>query len=125
LGDIRLKAAFEVLGADNGVGFGTPLANGHRHQGWADKFLATPADGLRDAWISLDGKLGPLALTARYHDFSAESSSVRFGREVDLQAQWVINKWLTATAKAAVFETSTPGRYSDTTKAWLTLQFRL
>ncbi|MDP5070469.1 MAG: alginate export family protein [Congregibacter sp.] len=125
LGDIRLGAAYEVLGAGNGVGFGTPLANGNRYQGWADKFLATPEDGLRDAWISLDGKLGPLALTARYHDFSAESSSVRFGTEVDLQAGWVINGWLTATAKVAVFESDAPGLYTDTTKAWLMLQLRL
>lgn len=125
LGQFRLKAAYEVLGADNGVGFGTPLANGHGHQGWADKFLATPGDGIKDAWVSLSGKLGPLALTARYHDFSAESSSVNFGSEVDLQAQWVINEWLTATLKAAVFETDSPERYPDTTKIWLMLRIRL
>ncbi|MFT4873210.1 alginate export family protein [Congregibacter sp.] len=125
LGDMRLKAAYEVLGADNGVGFGTPLANGHGHQGWADKFLATPGDGVKDAWVSLEGKLGPLALTARYHDFSAESSSVSFGTEIDLQAQWVINDWLTATAKAAVFEADAPGRYPDTAKVWLMLRIRL
>ena len=125
LGDMTLRAAYEVLGADNGVGFGTPLANGHGHQGWADKFLATPGDGLKDAWVSLEGKLGPLALTARYHDFRAESSSVSFGSEIDLQAQWVANDWLTVTAKAAAFNTDTPGRYPDTTKAWLILQVRL
>lgn len=124
-GGMRLKAAHEVLGADNGVGFGTPLANGHRYQGWADKFLATPGDGLSDTWVSLDGNVGPLALTARYHDFNAEASSGSFGTEIDLQARWVINKWLTATAKAAVFETDNPGRYPDTTKAWLMFQIRL
>ncbi|WOJ94428.1 alginate export family protein [Congregibacter variabilis] len=125
LGDMALKAAYEVLGADNGVGFGTRLANGHGHQGWADKFLATPGDGIKDAWVSLAGNLGPLALTARYHDFRAESSSVNFGSEIDLQAQWQINAWLTATAKAAVFETEAPDRYPDTKKAWLALQIRL
>ncbi|MDA8962297.1 alginate export family protein [Congregibacter sp.] len=125
LAGMRLKAAYEVLAADNGVGFATPLANGHKHQGWADKFLSTPGDGVKDAWVSLEGNLGPLALTARYHDFSAESSSVSFGTEIDLQAQWVINDWLIATAKAAVFETDAPGRYPDTTKAWLILRIRL
>ncbi|WP_439106098.1 alginate export family protein [Congregibacter sp.] len=125
VGAVNLKAAYEVLGADNGVGFGTPLANGHGVQGWADKFLATPEDGIQDAWISVSGDMGPVALTARYHDFSAESSSVSFGTEIDLQAQWVINEWLTVTAKAAVFETDEPTRYPDTTKAWLMLQLRL
>lgn len=125
LGGMRLKAAHEVLGADNGVGFGTPLANGHRYQGWADKFLATPGDGLTDTWVSLDGNVGPVALTARYHDFNADASSASFGTEIDLQARWVINKWLSATAKAALFETDNPARYPDTTKAWLMLQVRL
>ena len=125
VGAMTLRAAYEGLGADNGVGFATPLANGHRYQGWADKFLATPGDGIEDAWVSLEGKLGPLGLTARYHDFRAESSSVRFGNEVDLQAQWVINSRFTATAKAAFFSTDAPDRYPDTTKAWLMLQFRI
>ncbi|EAQ98077.2 hypothetical protein KT71_02482 [Congregibacter litoralis KT71] len=125
LGKMRLRAAYEVLGADDGVGFGTPLANGHGHQGWADKFLSTPGDGIKDAWVSVNGKVGSVALTARYHDFSAESSSVNFGRELDLQLQWEINAWLTATAKAAVFDTEAPDRYPDTRKAWLMLQLRL
>ncbi|EED33258.1 hypothetical protein NOR53_1301 [gamma proteobacterium NOR5-3] len=125
LGSLRLNVAYEVLAADNGVGFATPLANGHKHQGWADKFLSTPGDGIKDAWVSLDGKLGPLALTARYHDFSAESSRGSLGTEIDLQAQWVINEWFTATAKAAVFDTDAPDRYPDTTKAWLVLQLHL
>lgn len=125
LGQIRLRVVYEVLGADNGVGFGTPLANGQAYQGWADMFLATPGDGIKDAWVSLDSTLGPLALTARYHDFSAESSGVRFGREIDLQARWVINDWFTATAKAAVFNSDSPARFADTIKAWLTLQLRL
>lgn len=59
---VTFKAAYEVLGADNGVGLSTPLTNGHRHQGWADKFLATPFDGIEDAWLSVDGSLGALAL---------------------------------------------------------------
>jgi hypothetical protein len=125
LGGVTLKAAWEVLGADNGVGFATPLANGHGYQGWADKFLSTPGDGVRDAWVSVDGKLGALALTARYHDFRAESSGPSFGSEVDLQAQWAISRRLTATAKAAFFDTDSPDRYPDTTKAWLVLQLKL
>ena len=48
---MRLNAGYEVLGADNGVGFATPLATGHKFQGWADKFLTTPGDGIEDVYI--------------------------------------------------------------------------
>ena len=122
---LDIKTAYEVLAANNGVGFATPLANGHRYQGWADKFLATPQDGIKDAWISASGKLGPVALTGRYHDFRAESSGVHFGTEIDLQAGWAVTKNLTATFKAALFDSRTPTRYPDTNKFWLMLQFKL
>lgn len=122
---LSINAAYEVLAADNGVGFATPLANGHGYQGWADKFLSTPPDGLEDAWISLGGKIGPVELTARYHDFRAEASSVRFGTEIDLQAQWTLAPKLTATVKAALFDARTPQRYADTEKFWLMLQYNI
>lgn len=122
---LEFKGAHEVLGADNGVGFATPLANGHRYQGWADKFLNTPGDGLEDTWLSVDGKISNVALTASYHDFRAESSSLTFGRELDFQAQWTVSKRLTATLKAAFFDSKAADRYPDTTKAWLMLQYRL
>ncbi|MEM1434422.1 MAG: alginate export family protein [Pseudomonadota bacterium] len=119
------RAAYEVLGTDNGVGLATPLANGHRYQGWADQFLATPQDGLEDAWISVDRTLGPVAITARYHSFRAESSSTVFGSEVDLQALWTVNERLTATLKAGLFNAEAADRFTDTTKAWLVLQYRI
>ena len=64
LGDLGLEiralrigaGGYEVLGADNGVAltsFQTPLATLHKFQGWADKFLVTPPNGLRDAYGSI------------------------------------------------------------------------
>jgi hypothetical protein len=125
LGALNIRTAYEVLAADNGVGFSTPLANGHAYQGWADKFLATPGDGLQDVWLSLEGNVGPVALMARYHDFRAESSGTGFGSELDLQARWVVNEWLTATAKAAVFDSASSERYPDTHKVWLMFEIWL
>jgi hypothetical protein len=122
---MRLRAAHEVLGSDNGVGVSTPLANGHRYQGWADQFLATPGEGLRDSWLSVAGDIGPVALTARYHDFRAEASSLVFAEEIDLQVRWTISPRLTATLKAALFDGKIPDRYPDTDKAWLMLEFSL
>jgi len=46
---LTTTVGFEVLGSDDGVkGFATPLATLHKWNGWADKFLATPATGLQD-----------------------------------------------------------------------------
>ena len=118
------KLGYEVLGADNGIGFKTPLATAHKFQGWADKFLTTPGDGIEDLYLGATGKLGPVKLGAFYHDFSAEDSSENFGTEWDLIGTWPINKQFTTQLKYANFS-SDSDRYSDTQKLWVTLQLKL
>lgn len=122
---VTLKAGYEVLASDNGVGFKTPLATLHKFQGWADKFLATPADGIEDAYFSVSGKAGPVKLAAVYHDFQAESSSTDFGTEVNLVATWPATSYLTLQGKYANFETDDEARYTDTEKFWITAQIKL
>ncbi len=77
---LRLAGGYEVLGADDGrtlTSFQTPLALIHLFQGWADKFITTPPNGIKDAYGRVGyavGDAGPLAnimLTAVYHDFTA------------------------------------------------------
>lgn len=116
---------YEVLAAGDGVGFKTPYATLHKFQGWADKFLGTPDDGIEDAWVGLTGKLGPVKLGAYYHDFQAEDSNADFGTEIDLVATWPINEHLSLQAKFADFDSDDDTRYQDTTKGWLTVQFKL
>jgi len=122
---VTVKVGYEVLASDNGVGFATPLATLHKFQGWADMFLATPADGIEDAYVSVGGALGPVKLMAVYHDFQAESSSDDFGTELDLVATWPVNKQFSVQAKYATFDTDNSARYADTDKMWLTLQLKL
>ena len=81
-----LKGGYEVLAAGDGVGFATPLATLHKFQGWADKFLGTPGDGVEDMYFGVDTTIGPVKLAAVYHDFQAEDSSEDFGDEIDLAA---------------------------------------
>lgn len=123
-GGVGFKGGYEVLGAGDGVGFKTPLATLHKFQGWADKFLGTPGDGIEDIYVGVNGKLGPVKLAAIYHDFSAEDSSEDFGSEIDLVATWPINKQFSVQAKYAAFDTDSD-RYTDTDKAWVTLQLKL
>ncbi len=122
---VTVKAGYEVLESDNGVGFQTPLATLHKFQGWADKFLGTPPDGIEDAYLSIGGKLGPVKMAAIYHDFQAESSSADFGSEINLIATWPVNKMLTLQGKFASFDTDDEARYTDTDKIWLTAQIKL
>lgn len=116
---------FEVLGADNGVGFKTPLATLHKFQGWADKFLVTPGDGIEDLYVGVAGKLGPVKLGAFWHDFQAEDSSADFGTELDLVATWPVNKQLSVQLKYADFDSDDSARYADVQKAWMTVNFKL
>ena len=115
---------YEVLEGDNGVGFKTPYATLHKFQGWADKFLVTPGDGIEDAYVGLTGKLGPVKLGAFYHDFQANDSSTDFGTELDLVATWPVNKNLSLQLKYAAFDTDDEDRYTDTDKAWFTAQVK-
>ena len=49
--EVRLwRSGYELLGSDGvTVAFSTPLATLHAFEGWADKFLATPAAGITDS----------------------------------------------------------------------------
>jgi len=71
--------------AGNGtVGFATPLATLHQFEGWADKFLTTPANGIKDLYgrLGWNGSkllgLDSLSAAVVYHHFDAE----RFPREI-------------------------------------------
>jgi Alginate export len=124
VGPVSLTAGYEVLAAGDGTGFATPLATLHKFQGWADKFLGTPGDGVEDAYFGVDGTLGSVKLGAVYHDFQAEDSSEDFGTEIDLAATWPVNKQFSAQLKYAGFSAD-GDRYTDTDKLWVTLELKL
>ena len=71
----------ELLGSDGVVGFATPLATLHAFQGWADKFLATPAAGIEDRYVRFNypfGKRGAftnIAAIAVFHDYTPTSAA--------------------------------------------------
>ena len=86
---VSVKLGYEVLSGNPRDGrFSTPLATLHKFNGWADKFLNTPINGLKDLYLALDGKIGPVKWVAVYHDFSAENSDAAngdYGDELDFQ----------------------------------------
>jgi hypothetical protein len=83
-GKVTLGAGYELLcGSPENGAFSTPLATLHKFNGWADKFLSTPASGLQDIFVSVGAKLGSWNLLAVYHEFSADSGGASYGTEID------------------------------------------
>jgi hypothetical protein len=121
----------EVLEGNGNVGFMTPLATTHRFQGWADKFLTTPADGIDDKYVGVGyaakavARLDALSTTLVYHDFQSERRSQDLGIEIDLEVQAKYRRFA-ALLKVALYEAHegrTPLAYQDTTKLWAQLEY--
>lgn len=118
----------EHLGGNTQRGFQTPLATLHKFQGWADKFLSTPATGVEDIYAKAGytvgdaGFLKGVKLLGVYHDFSADVGGADYGSELDLQvsAKW---KKLGLTLKYADYNADDFA--TDTTKLWFQLDFSL
>jgi len=127
----RLGAGYEILGASDGAAltsFQTPLATGFKFQGWADKFLTTPPDGVRDLYASVGWgwkALGPfdaVTLQAVYHDFRSDRASRPYGDEIDLLASAKRGK-LAASVRYARYRADDFA--TDTDKIWLQLDWTL
>jgi hypothetical protein len=124
-GPYSVGAGVEILEGDGSKAFTTPLATLHKFQGWADKFLVTPANGIDDRYVTAGvapqwAGLDMLSIVASYHRYAAERGSTHYGSEADLQAQ---AKWrrLTGTLKYANYRAAS--LLTDTTKWWLQVDY--
>jgi len=124
-----VAAGLEILGADKGVAltsFQTPLATLHKFNGWADKFLVTPPNGLRDAYGSVGygwkKALGfdAIGVTAIYHRFGSDRLGQRYGSEIDTQLSIKKGKY-TALLKYAQYDAHSFA--TDTKKLWASLEW--
>ncbi|MEY3747608.1 MAG: hypothetical protein RL194_1067 [Pseudomonadota bacterium] len=128
----------ETLSSNNGTyGFQTPFGTNHLFQGWADQFLVTPAQGIKDTFITLGGKpFDKLALHAEYHIINADENFARFGggsgdkfgKELDLAATWTVNSQFLLKAEYANFKEDervalASARKTDIEKFWLTAMY--
>ncbi len=127
----KLMGGYEVLGADTGTAFTsfqTPLATLHKFNGWADKFLVTPPNGLRDAYVLL-GYTKPkfagfdsVGLTATYHDYRSDRLSLNYGDEWGAQLVAKLKKY-TFTLKYADYNAKAFA--TDTAKLWASVEWAL
>jgi hypothetical protein len=77
----EFKAGYEELGGDGTWAFATPLATLHAFNGWADRFTATPAAGLRDLYAEVSHALGAFDAIVAYHDYAPDTGPGRHGTE--------------------------------------------
>lgn len=125
----KLNAGYEVLGASDGTpftSFQTPLGSNFKFQGWTDKFLTTPANGIRDLYfgggygLKQVGPLSGVSLQAVWHRLDSDRLSQHYGNEIDLLASAKVRKTLVslryAHYDAREFAT-------DTDKYWIQLDW--
>jgi hypothetical protein len=125
-----LGLGLEVLDGNGVKGFTTPLATLHRFQGWADKFLTTPVNGIQDAYVNAGflskgvGPLDTLGISLSWHKFDSQRLSIDYGSELDLQLQGKYRR-TTGTLKYASYAASstTPLTQRDTDKLWAQVDF--
>jgi hypothetical protein len=123
-----LAAGIEVLEGDGVKGFTTPLATLHKFQGWADKFLATPPNGLEDRYLNATvnlkavGGVDSLGIVLGFHDYQAERIAADYGSEVNASIAAKADK-LGLMLKYADYRQGTLAAARDTGKFWLQLEF--
>jgi len=124
---ITAKLGYEVLGSDDAnYGFSTPLATGHKFNGWADQFLGTPDEGLVDLSVTLTGKVAGGKWLVAYHDFSADESTATIddlGSELDLLYAKKFAKHYNAGVKYAAYSAGDTKVDTDKLWAWIGLTF--
>ena len=126
----QVKLGYEVLSsalADNGTrkSLSTPLATLFAFNGWADVFLVTPANGLRDAYINARTTVAGTVLGFDYHDFKADYGGNKYGTELDLIASKRIDKTYSIGSRYARFRANSSvdlvncSACIDTNKLWI------
>ncbi len=115
--EVITKIGYEVLGSDGDYEFETPLATKHKFNGWADKFLNTPDDGLVDMYLTVTGMVSGIKLLGTYHVFTSDNGSTDYGKELDLLAAKKFGKNYSAGIKYANYMADDFA--TDTSKVWL------
>ncbi len=143
---ITLKGSYEVLEGDGTVtvagccngrvarAFQTPLGTNHAFQGWADRFLITPGDGIEDLFVTLNVKFLGANFVAMWHDLSSSNDDYDYGTEWDLFLEKPIATNFLVGIKYAYYDAdgnasnqarnSISGQAFDLEKVWAYVQFK-
>jgi len=121
----EFKLGYELLSGNGKQSLSTPLATLFAFNGWADVFLVTPKNGLRDIYVNARTTVAGIVLGADYHDFKADHGGNKYGREYDLIATKAINKTYSVGSRYAHFKADSAVDHVncpaciDTNKFWV------
>ena len=115
------KAGRELLSGDGHYAFQTPLATLHAFNGWADKFLTTPVDGLDDRYLAWNRKFGRVEANLAWHDYRSDRGGHDLGSEWNASLGFVPRKHWLVLAKAADYRAGPGGK--DLRKTWLSVEY--
>lgn len=103
-GNFTLRADQELLSSNNSTyAFQTPFGTNHLFQGWVDKFLATPVEGIKDTFLTATYKYGDFMFFADYHVYKSDenfhtvgsgaaTNGNKFGTEWNAAVTYNVNK---------------------------------
>lgn len=133
----NLRIDQETLSSnDSKFAFQTPFGTNHLFQGWVDKFLATPKEGIKDTFITATYRLDDFLFFADYHfinsdkDFAKVSGGTgdKYGKEWNAAVTYNVNSNIMTKLEYGKFTESdqykaTASRIRDTDKLWLTAMY--
>lgn len=150
IGNFTIRLDQEMLSSNHGkYAFQTPLGTNHLFQGWVDKFLITPLEGMKDSFVSTSYRFSDFVFLLDYHVFDADknfytvgsasqANGNRYGTEWDAAVTWTITKqWMTKfeygqfregdhyalIANVPNTTSGNAGRFRNTDKLWLTAMY--
>lgn len=115
------KAGWERLGGNGRYGFATPFATLHAFNGWADKFLNTPVDGLEDVYMGWNRKFGKASAAVAWHDYRSDAGNRHYGSEWNASLAYAFDKHWNGMLKLADYQADTFAR--DTRKLWVSVEY--
>jgi hypothetical protein len=125
-GKYTTALGYELLSGSGTTAFSTPLATLHVFQGWADKFLTTPVNGIADSYLrfgyqpAMNGPFDAINFAAWYHLFDADFGNAEYGDEIDVSISARIEK-ITLMLKYAAYEAES--LFTDTDKLWFSMEY--
>jgi hypothetical protein len=133
LKSLTVKFDYELLEGNGGVDrFLTPLATGHAFQGWADRFLVTPGDGIKDLYFTGIAKAFGAKFIVVFHDLSSDKDNYDYGTELDVLAVKTFKKHYTVGVKYSSYDADknatnlarNPSQAADVNKLWAWVQIK-
>ena len=142
-GNLSLRIDQEKLSSNNGLyAFQTPFGTNHLFQGWVNKFLATPREGIVDSFVTANYKYDKFTFIGEYHLLQSDKNfnevgggtGDRYGTEWDAAVSYAYDQHLTTKVEYGKFSegdqyntvansTVQTNRIRDTEKLWLTVMY--